>query len=538
MKINHIKIFLSALVFMPICINAQTNTVGNEEVIIVKEFDAKIKDADKINESPSIPEIAEPKISIDYNIPTKEFKDISIEANPLKPIGMPKEKLTRYNSSYIKLGFGSQLSPLLEFVYNGKGNKIAYGVGASHFNAWPTNIKNQRFFDNTASAYITGYPSTFKIGSSFKFHNRIVHFYGNQNNEIQTRKDIQRTLQDFDGKIFFGSNKKNKADIEFLTTLRFDYFRDLFGKTNEYFINGNIQLSKQINKMHKVGGYFEYDGSNYITSSSKLWRNYYLLGVKYNITYKDLIGHAGITLAIEGDKAFPLPDIYLQKGLYEKYIVAYAGWKISYRKNSFRDFALQNNFITPSIELRNSRVSDLNIGLKGAIDDFQYNAMFSYKAVSNQDFFYSDYFDSRQFYIAYDPRVNILNGHIELGYHITPSLFAAVGLDYNHYKLSTNELAWYRPNFLGDLKLRYNIKEKIIIGAEVYGFSSYYGHVATNDIRKIKGTADANISINYIFNKKFSFFGYLNNIAHQRYERWANYPVLGINGIVGAKFSF
>ncbi len=132
----------------------------------------------------------------------------------------------------------------------------------------------------------------------------------------------------------------------------------------------------------------------------------------------------------------------------------------------------------------------------------------------------------------------MINGHLELGYNLKDDFTALLSLDYNHYTLSANDKAWYHPDFSANLKLRYNLKGKIVVGADILGFTNYYGHVSPTDIRLIKGTADANLSLEYIFNKRFSFFGNLNNIAHQKYQRWGNYPVYGINGLVGAKFAF
>jgi hypothetical protein len=536
------KVFVSCLsalfLLMSGMLHAQTTTVGNEEVVIVKERDVKIKDADKISQSPNIPSLPEQKINLDYKIPSFEFKEISFEPNPLKPIAISREKKERFNSSYIKLGFGSQLSPLFEFRYNGKSKNLKYGVDLNHFNAMAFDIKNQRFFDDRAGAYVRYYPKTFVLGADFRFQNYITHFYGNQKAETLSRKQIRQTFQDFDGTVLFGSSKKNTLDIDFISKVRFDYFRELAGNSNEYFINGQIGIGKQIKKMHWVGGSFEFDGSQFTSVSQKLWRNYFLLNLTYKINYKDLIGRAGITLAVEGDKLYPLADLYVQKGVYKKYITAYAGWQMTYTKNSFRNFALENNFMLSDIQLRNSRKSDIFFGLKGTAKSFSYSAMFSYKDIRNMPFYYNDYFDSKRFYVGYDDKVRVINGHLELGYNFSNDFTALLELDYNNYKLSSNEKAWYRPDFLANLKLRYNLKSKLIFGADIYGFTNYYGHVSIGDIRQVKGTVDANLSLEYIFNKKFSFFGYLNNLAHQKYQRWANYPVFGINGIVGAKFSF
>jgi hypothetical protein len=41
-----------------------------------------------------------------------------------------------------------------------------------------------------------------------------------------------------------------------------------------------------------------------------------------------------------------------------------------------------------------------------------------------------------------------------------------------------------------------------------------------------------------VFKKHLSFFTNLNNIAHQKYQRFYRYPSFGFNGVIGAKFSF
>ncbi|HEY0262281.1 MAG TPA: hypothetical protein VGB95_04595 [Chitinophagales bacterium] len=317
---------------------AQTkSTVGNDEVIVVTEHDAKIKDADKISTAPSVPQLEDPKVNLDYKIPSHDFKDMQIEPNPLKPIALSKEKMERFNRSYIKLGFGSQLSPLAEVVYNGKTKNWYYGVDAFHFSAFPFNIENQQFHDTKAGAYFKVYPSTYMIGADFRFRNLITHFYGLQNNETQTMKQIQQDFLDFDGKFQFASAKKNKLDIDFNSTLRGDYFKEFSGKSNEFFIHGNFGASKNFLVHHNAGASFDFDVSRYNSSVQNLWREYYLLKLFYNYTDDRFLARGAFTFGIQQigktSTFYPLPDLYFQARLYQKAIYAYAGWDISYVKN-------------------------------------------------------------------------------------------------------------------------------------------------------------------------------------------------------------
>src|SRR3954466_14385538 len=81
--------------------DAQTGT--NDQVIIMKEYEAKVKDADKISLSPNIPDEEDRTPKLSYKVPERDYKDIPFEPNPLKPLGMSNDKLERFNSSYIKL---------------------------------------------------------------------------------------------------------------------------------------------------------------------------------------------------------------------------------------------------------------------------------------------------------------------------------------------------------------------------------------------------------------------------------------------------
>ena len=108
---------------LPLFAQKDGSDIGNQEVVVVKEYEATIQDAQKINMQPNIPEIEEKQTKLDYTIPTREFKGTGFEANPLKPIAISKEKLQAYNNSYIKIGIGSQVMPLVQIAYNDNKSK-------------------------------------------------------------------------------------------------------------------------------------------------------------------------------------------------------------------------------------------------------------------------------------------------------------------------------------------------------------------------------------------------------------------------------
>ena len=110
--------------------------------------------------------------------------------------------------------------------------------------------------------------------------------------------------------------------------------------------------------------------------------------------------------------------------------------------------------------------------------------------------------------------------------------------DLNMFQVKTEARAWHEPTFRLTLRANYIWKSKIVVGLDLYGITTSYARLAAGQEKKLKGTADVNLSIEYLMNKHIAFFGNLNNIANVRYQRWNNYSSYGINGNVGAKFSF
>ena len=510
----------------------------NDQVIIMKEYEGKVKEADKVSLTPNIPEEVETSPKLSYSVPQRDFKDISFEPNPLKPLGMSLDKLERFNSSYIKLGFGSQLTPLAELMYNdNKSKNLKYGFYYDHLSQYGFHIKNQKYSDDKVGAYMKYFINKMELSAAFGFHNLRTHFYGSPDT-IYEGKAILQNLRDYDLNIGLRNTQKNKIGIDYYALVRGNYMQETYAGGYEYFVNGKVGGNYGFKKFHSAFASFQFDVSSYNTSAQNLFRTLFFTNIGYGFNNDDWKARVAFTLAVDNSTVYALPDLYLEKRLYEHKLLVYAGWEIRLQKNSFKSLSETNNYVNSIIDLKNTRISDLYGGLKGTIENFSYNLRLGYKNISNMPFFYTNYFDTKRFYVSYDPTVKDFNAQIELGYNYKQNLRFLWTTDINSYSASDNSKAWYEPVLKTSLKASYIIEKKIIVGIDVYAFSNYYAFIAPGDIRTINGTADINLNVEYLFNKRFSLFGKLNNIAHQRYQMWANYQVYGINGLVGAKFSF
>jgi outer membrane receptor protein involved in Fe transport len=117
------------------------------------------------------------------------------------------------------------------------------------------------------------------------------------------------------------------------------------------------------------------------------------------------------------------------------------------------------------------------------------------------------------------------------------------------YDTETDNPAWNRPNLMGSLFLDYQIGEQWYMGTNLF----YVGEredVATTVVHNnppntfpataisLDGFFDANAHVGYRWNKQLSIFLKGANLANNNYQRWANFPVQGIQVLAGATYKF
>lgn len=546
MKFNHHNIFIfAAMYFIALPLRPQDNPaprssdgVGNQQVVVVKEYEATIQDAQKINIQPDIPEVPTTTPKLDYSIPQQEYKDIAFEPDALKPLAIGQEKPELFPTSFIKVGMGSQLMPLAQLAYNdNKTKNLKLGFFYDHLSAKGYTIHNQQFSDDMPGAYLRYFPKKFEVGAEFTFRNYRTHFYGADTTlSEQAARQVFRT---YNGLVYFKNAQPNKALIDVKQTLDFNYFQETYGKAYEYYVTGQTNFSKTFLQYHTITFDLNFDISDLKNDSlAGLQRVMVTPLFGYAFNNDDWKAHGKIGLTEDGTRLVLATDIHAEKRLYQHALIAFVNYTRGNQKNSFQSFALQNNYIQNFVQISNSTVGDFSTGFKGTIGNFSYNAAFHLVQMNRMPLFINDSADMKRFIVIYDSAATIYNAHVEMGYNAKEWLrFLLIG-DYNDYRLSNYAYAWNQPAFKGTLRVTYVWKNKISAYLDLYGLTNAYALIPDNQTVTLKGTADINLGFDYIMNKHISFFANLNNIANIKYSPYYLYPGFGINGMIGAKFSF
>ena len=205
----------------------------------------------------------------------------------------------------------------------------------------------------------------------------------------------------------------------------------------------------------------------------------------------------------------------------------------------------------PNLTLRNQVKSiELYGGIKGTLSKrVGFNTSISFARVKDMAFFVTDtmYSIGNKFGLIYDT-LNVTTIEGSLSYQLTEKIKVdGIGRFYS-YDVFNNSYAWNMPRLQIVLRGSYNLFDKFLFNLDlnleegrralVYGDGTGITEENGQYIKKLGFIADANLSVEYRYNKRISAFVQLNNFAAQRYSRWYNYPVQRFQGLGGVTFRF
>ena len=262
----------------------------------------------------------------------------------------------------------------------------------------------------------------------------------------------------------------------------------------------------------------------------------------------------GLDLTIDAHnktKAYVFPIAELKYSMFNDIFIPYVGLDGGLTQRTFKSTTQENEFILPNLALRNQVKSiELYGGIKGTLSKrVGFNTSISFARVKDMAFFVTDtmYSIGNKFGLIYDT-LNVTTIEGSLSYQLTEKIKVdGIGRFYS-YDVFNNSYAWNMPRLQIVLRGSYNLFDKFLFNLDlnleegrralVYGDGTGITEENGQYIKKLGFIADANLSVEYRYNKRISAFVQLNNFAAQRYSRWYNYPVQRFQGLGGVTFRF
>jgi len=201
---------------------------------------------------------------------------------------------------------------------------------------------------------------------------------------------------------------------------------------------------------------------------------------------------------------------------------------------------------------------DLYVGMKGKLaNSVAFNVRASNKNQADRAFFVNNGYDEantntkgyaygNSFGVVYDD-LNTLSIFGELKADFSKNVTFGINGTYNNYSTDTQAEAWNLPQLKIGSTVDFDINEKWYAGAKVFFIGERKDLFqiltidpanSTTEVVTLDSYFDLNAHIGYKYNARLTAFLKGNNLANQQYNRWANFPVQGIQVLLGANYKF
>lgn len=564
------------------------STIGTEVVNVVKPYTPTISDAFKVKATPKLnDEATTAKKKVTYSIFSVPVASTFTPAKG-KAANVKKAPKVKLYDNYATLGFGSFTSILAEFYSNFQISRTEdFGVFLKHNSSQggiDDVLVDDFFYDTRLNLNYGARERDMNWRTDLDLQHQVFNWYGIDPSII----DLQNTIdppfitEDTDvAHTYFaaglnGSIQFNDAMFkEGRATLR--YFGDsensaeiraIAKPTLEFPIAGeNITTGITVDY---VGGSFENDIADVITTS-----DYSIINAGINpslvILRDDLTVNLGLSAyvsnvsqgsndtTVSDTDVFVYPNVSASYRVVGDYFIAYAGVEGDLKQNSYYDFAQENPFIAPSQTISpTDQQYDGYLGMKGKLSNHvSYNLRANYMSESGKALFINNnssfatassaaWLNGNSFSVIYDD-VETLGVFGELNFDVNNNFKMKVNGQFNSYTTTSQEEAWNLPTLTASVFGDYQITEQWFAGVNLFFVGERFDQAFASDPTDILSTPqsitldsyfDANAHVGYRVNDRLSAFGRVNNILNSNYQKWQNYPVQGLQGMLGATYKF
>ncbi len=549
--------------------------LGTEVVNVVKPYTPTISDAFKVKETPVLNDsVTVQKKQVEYQIFSVPVASTFTPAKG-KAETVERAKPQKLYDNYATLGFGNYTSILGELYSNFEVSRTDNAGFFLRHNSAQGDVEGVRletkYYDTQLDAHYTSRQRYASYHLEAGAHHQIFNWYGlprqfdDVPNPIVFSIDPQQSY--YGG--YLGGNISTEDSFFENVNASLRYTGDAFSSSE---FNARIQpefefpltdftLTLDADFDYLTGGFDQGYNSSQSIDYSLLNAGVSPALVYFNDALSLSLGvaaYAGLDLENSETDFFIYPKITASYRVVDEFLIAYAGADGGLDQNSYYDFKEENPFVSPTLFISpTSRLYEGFGGVKGKITNaVGYNFRASYGKDDGRALFQNNPYNGMEatlqpfaygnsFGIVYAD-INTLSLFGELNVAAGDSFSIGLKAEYFNYDTTGQPEAWNLPELTASLFSNFSVTEKIYGGASLFyvgerkdllqdntPFSGPTQRVVTLD-----GYLDANAHVGYRVNERLNFFLKGSNLLADNYEKWVNYPVLGIQGLLGATYKF
>jgi hypothetical protein len=514
---------------------SQENEFG-KNIMIESKYKTVLPKLKKLDYKPSIKDTVLVQPSFDYFLKAKRVKSFYnlIENDYPK---YKEKNLEEITGSYLRLGAGNYMSFLGEFAYNNPTDEeYNWGMHINSFSTAGTVDKREiGFIEQTALVYLMKLEEEKSYGVSISYDRNLLHLY----NLADLSNNPKDRRSEFVGNIFYNNELGN--GFSYATNLEYTNFVDTKTDVIENLIDIDVNVKIDLGEnelLFNIGLDYLKSGTDSDYSSDFDFTSF-TLEPHYKTSlwkFKFDIGFGMSQYLGDNSKFYLYPKTNIYVDLFGKSLGLYAKVDGGVSDNNYLKSYKKNPYAIVGESMQTFDKLTFGGGLKGRIDDlFWYNIGAEYSDVDNYMYYGLDI--NNTCLVQKYADIKLFSFNAEVGVNIDEDLMILSTLktySFNVQKFYNKDKEILNvPSFEAFIHVKYKLSNELSINSDWY----LLGDRETSSLESKVLIFDMNASAEYRFSKYIQVFASVNNIFDQNYQRWEQYPVMGISVLAGCTIS-
>jgi hypothetical protein len=535
---------LMASSFASLAAFAQKEPAQKQSIDIISSYRPFLRNTVKINLSATNLTADSSKPLLKYNIPAQNLF-YSYAPTSLKPLALDHDTvLVLGTRDFVKEGFGNYTTPYLNAGFSfGDGKKELVNVYANYISSKGT-IQYQDYLQADVKATGSYFSKNNELYGSLEGNRSDYNLYGYDHTLHNYPKDsVYRYYQTFDFKAGFRNTISNKGGFDYDPTIEVKNFTSQHNLAENSLIVNSPHV-KKLNadiflKITGIANITSYSVDSSTSVHAKFNNNIFQLAPEFILQKQNYIAHIGLTPSWNNSTVNVLPNIYGEAHVRKEMFVVQAGVVGTIIRNNFSDLSAINPYIQTITSTQNTKEVEIYGGLKSPISThFSASGKVSFINYNNLPLFINDTLDGKTFYISNETKVNDFRLHFDMSYINRDKFTVTGGLTLDQYSgFQKNTHAWGLIPVEFNTAIRWEAFKNVVFKGDLSTFSSVPFLLKNNTVQEKEG-ADLSVGTEIGITKRWSAWLDLNNLLNNKYQRWNNYQVYGINILGGMVYRF
>jgi len=524
---------------------AQRDTTKKQTIDITSSYKPVLRNAVKVNFSATNLHSDTSKIVAPYTIPPQNLF-YTYQPVSLKPLALAQDSLLALGiRNFLKVGFGNYSTPYAAAGFSFGDGKTALVNLYADFISSKGKIQNQDY----AQLNIKGSGSYFternEVYGSVGIKQQDFHLYGYDHLQHNySKKDVLQRFQDVSIKGGIRNKDKNETGINYNPNVEISVFSNQ-DKLTESSLVVEAPVEKTFGEVFSVkvaakADITSYTSKNLITNV-KLNNNIFQLSPELIYAKEFITIHGGVSPTWNNGKLSVLPNIYGEAQIKNKSFLVQAGFVGRFIKNNYRNLSAINPYLATISTQLNTQETELYGGIKTSVGKhFNFTAKAGLMSYKNLPFYINDTAtDNKAFLISNESKLTNLRIHADMSFISQDKFTITGGLTFNGYTgMKDNDKAWGTIPLEITASMRWWAFKQVMLKSDFRAFTGGPYLLKGNVNKTLSGGADLSAGLEFAINKQFSAWMDINNILNNKYERWHNYQVYGLNVLGGVIYKF